>query len=172
MAAGLVQDPALERAIVESLVRLLPADVDELPAGLAQRLHRHALAVDVATRSTVRADNAPYDALARFVEIVFGKPPGNRRCVFHVEFGAHFSPSRTRSDRARVRAGAECECQGVDEDRFAGPGFTGQNGHACAECHVYLVDDGEIPDFERSQHEDARISRQLARTGHARDGPS
>ncbi len=55
-------------------------------------------------------------------------------------------------DAAGVAALAEHHRQRVDQDRFAGAGFTGQHGESGVELEFHAVDDHEITDIQRAQH--------------------
>ena len=56
------------------------------------------------------------------------------------------------ADHAGIGALAAQETQRIDQQRFAGPGFTGNDGHAGAEGQLGGTDNGEIGDGKAGQH--------------------
>ena len=111
--------------MTQRLVRLLPADVDQLLAQLAECLHRYAAAVDVAARAAVRGNDPPQDAVVVLVEVVFAEPRAEVGAIANVERGRYLAAIRAGPNRFAVRAFAQCERERVDEDRFARAGLAG-----------------------------------------------
>jgi hypothetical protein len=68
------------------------------------------------------------------------------------EFGVQFGAFGAVADHAAVGPLARQEAERIDQQRFAGTGFAGNDGQARAEFEFGRRDDGEIPDGEVGQH--------------------
>src|SRR5215469_3819689 len=69
-----IEQLALRGAAGEGLEFVLPVDIDEDAAGLAQHLHRDRLTIQISTRATVAADDAAHAELGGSAEGLFFEP--------------------------------------------------------------------------------------------------
>ena len=136
-ARELIQQVELGLRQQQSLVLVLPVDVDEVADGLAQHRGGGEGVVDERAASALRGDFAADEDLAAVGSF-------NRR-LDHRVVGA-------RADEVGHGAAAEEEADGFHEDRLAGAGLAGEYGEARAELQFELVDDGESLDAEVSDH--------------------
>ena len=127
-------------------------DIDERFAELAQRLHRHRLAVHIRARATVGADDSPQHAFAFVLDRLLGEPGARGGVVRDRERGGDFGALGAVPHDFGACATARREQQRIDEDGFAGAGFAGQHGEAGGELQLGGVDDGEIADLDMQQH--------------------
>ena len=133
---------------------MLAVDIDQLLAGLAQLRHGGAAAVDPGAALSLRIDGAAHEQRPGIagigIEAGFGQPghEGRRQ----IELGRDLGPRRAFAHHAGIAAAAEGELQGIDEDRFAGPGLAGEHGQAGREIELEGVDDDEIANGKAQQH--------------------
>src|SRR3569623_2920176 len=111
---------------------VLAVDVDQPSAELLQRLHRHAVTVDEAARTTLGGDEPPRDAFAAGVQALFFQPRLQVRQRGDVETRAPVGALAAVAHHATVGAVAEREAARVAQYRFAGAALAGENGHASA----------------------------------------
>ena len=91
----------------QRLVEMLAMNIDQVVAQALELLHRHRMAVDEGARATVRSNNAPYQALIVFVDLVFGQPLPGVVEIRKVEFRAEFRAPRARPNGPGTAALAE-----------------------------------------------------------------
>ncbi|MNE31463.1 hypothetical protein D3C80_1250330 [compost metagenome] len=151
-AGELVEQAAMSVGFQQRLVFMLAVNVDQqLTQGLevAQRAGR---AVDVAARTTFGGDDPAQDARAVAVEIALGQPGLGLRDIGQVEGGEDVGLVGAGAHHATVGAVAQGQAEGVEHDRFAGTGFTGDDAHAAGEFEVEVLDDGVIMYGQVHQH--------------------
>jgi hypothetical protein len=103
-------------------------DIDERFAELAQRLHRHRLAVHVRARASVCTDASPQDDGPVFVlEGLLGQPGTRGGIVGDREGGGDFGALGAVPHDFGPGAAARSEQQGIDENRLAGAGLAGEH---------------------------------------------
>src|SRR3546814_1077244 len=76
-----------------------------------------------------------------------------------VEFGGDAGLVTAVTDQAGIGAGAERQAEGIEQDRLAGPGLTGQHRQPRREGEVETVDEHHVPDRERGEHGSERAER-------------
>ena len=152
IVAALIEQLALRSALHQRLVFHLAVNIDERFAQLAQRLHRHRLAVDVSARAPIRADDPAQHAFVLVLDRLLGEPGARRRIVRDGERGGDFGALGAVPDDLCTRAAAGGEQQRVHENGFTGAGFAGQDRQAGGELQFGSVDDREVANLDMQQH--------------------
>ena len=80
------------------------------------------------------------------VEIALGQPSASGRQGIEIEHRADVGPFRAMADGSSVGPVAQQQADGIDQDRFAGPGFSGHGRHAAGQLQFQCFDDGEVVD--------------------------
>ena len=122
---------------------MLAVDLDQQGSQFGQLGQGHAAAIDPGTRTAIGADHAAQLAIL-VVQFVVAQPGQGGRGVVQGELGRQFGAFGTMADHATVGAQSAEEGQGIDQQRFACAGFTGNHRHSCAELQFGSADHGEI----------------------------
>ena len=130
----------------QGLVFVLAVDLDQVRGQVSQLRKGCGAAVDPGPRSTVRAQGAAQLADATIVEFVLPEPGIRARGIDQLESGAQLRACGAVADHAAVRPqpGQEAEC--IDQERFAGAGFAGNDRQAGSEFHFGSAGNGEVTD--------------------------
>src|SRR5205085_2186097 len=123
--------------------------VDEPFAGIFQLRERGGMAIDEAARAAGAIDRPSQHQLAGIAGEVALLEPGAHR-LRDLEFAGELGPLRTLAHHGGIGTPADEELDGVDENRFTGAGFAGEDGEPLAELERGAVDEDKIADFERS----------------------
>ena len=78
--------------------------------------------------------------------------PSGRRRSGEVKLSSHFGAFTTYPNEAALGALAEGECQGVDQNRFAGTGFPGQGAKTRWKLELQSVDQYEVANRQAAEH--------------------
>ena len=147
-----VEQLQLRRGPQQRLVRVLSVHVDQAFAQLAQLCQGHGRAVDERLAASGGVDRAAREQRAVVAgELVLHQPALNM--LTGTKLGRDFGALRTLAHDVGVTAFAERQQQRVDQDRFSGAGFAAQHGEARREIQVERLDDHEIADRQRKQHQ-------------------
>ena len=157
MAAVGVEQFELAGLRQQGLVLVLAVDLDQQTGQFGELGDGDRAAVDPGPRAAVGAQGAAQLAgavvVAALVEHFLLPEPGQRfRAVAQVELGVEFGAFGAVADHAAVGAHAGEEAEGIDQQRFAGAGFAGNDGHSGAEFEFGGGDDGEVAKREACQH--------------------
>ena len=149
-----VQQQALLGGPQQRLVRMLPVDVQQQGAQLAQCRLRGLGAVDVGARTALAHQHPAQQAKALVVQVVFPQPGRGLRAVAQVELAGHLGALAPLADHAGIGLVAEGEPQGVDQDGLARAGLAGERGHAGPQVQGQLAHDYQITNREVGQHQE------------------
>ena len=142
----------------QSQMLALPVNVDQQRGHLAQKLTRDRAPVDAADAAAVAAHLAAEDKRLRRVRVVqplglherqrgrnsrFAGVVGRRRGC-QPEGGLDLGPVRARPHHLRGRPVAQQQPDGVDDDRLARAGLSGQDIQSAVKTQLQPVDDGEV----------------------------
>ncbi len=144
-----VEQLALRGGAQERLVGVLAVQVDQPFARIFQLRERGGVAVDEAARAAGAVDRAAQHQLARIAGQVALLEPGGHR-FGNFEFAGELGALGTLAHHGGVAPAADQELDRVDEDRFAGARFTGEDAEPLAQLERSAVDQDEVADFERS----------------------
>ena len=150
-----VQHVALRLGTEQRLCLVLAMQVHEQAADLAEHTDRYRRAVDPRTGLAFTQHFALQDQTSLFE---LNPKCGERgqqvpmRCRPEFEGALDDRLLRAGSDDVGRGALAEQQREGVDDHRFAGPGFAGQNVEAGLERQRDVGNDGEIADAQFGQH--------------------
>jgi hypothetical protein len=135
-------------------VLVLSMDVDQLLAQLLHLLQRARATVQIRARPAAAFQHATQQAQAPFVGQIVGFEPGDRsRQIVEREFSTDLGARTALADHAGIAALSQYQCERVDQNRLAGTGFAGEDGEAGFELEIEPIDDDEIADGKRAQHE-------------------
>jgi len=100
------------------------------------------------------ADQAAHDELGIIagVQAAIGEDDIDFSRVAEFEHGLDGTRVLAGADQGFVRALAEDQLEGADNDRLAGTGLTGHADQARTEFPDEFIDQGQIADFEQSKH--------------------
>ena len=152
-----VQHVALRVGTQQRLGLVLAVQINEQTADLAQHTDRHRRPVHPRARLALTQHFALQDQPALLQLDAEG---GKGRQQVTVDGGREFERPlddrfvRTRAHDVGRRPLAEQEGEGIDDHRFAGAGFAGENVEAWLERQCHVGDHGEIADPELRQHLD------------------
>ena len=153
LVAGVaVQQGQLAGAREQGLVFVLAVDLHQLPGQLGQLGQGGRATIDPGARTAIGADHPPQLALAILVQVVVTQPRHRGRGGGQVEVGRQFGPFAAMADHAAVGAQPGQEAQCVHQQRLAGAGLAGNDGHARAELQFGGADDGEILQGQVGEH--------------------
>ncbi len=132
----------------EGEVLVLPVDVDEIGANLAQDGQCDVAAVDERC-AAARPRELPRDD-ELFVRVVDGllrqELVQAERLVLEREYRLNAQPVAARAHHVGRHARAEHGAERVDEDRLARAGLAGQDIEARLELHLHVLEQCEVPD--------------------------
>jgi hypothetical protein len=155
-----VEQCAHRRGAGQALPGVLAVDVDEVVGRFAQLRNRRRAAVDPCSALALRIDGPAQQqaigVVAAGIEAGLGQPADEARR--DVEFGADLRACGALAHHADIATAAERELQGVDEDRLAGAGLSGQHGEKPVELDLELGDDHEIAERQPAQHRETTFS--------------
>ncbi len=152
MPAKSIEQLQLPHAVEQRLVFVLAVDLQQMRAQGTQLGQRRRPAIDPRARAAVGAYDTAQLAIAVFVEFMFAQPGQGQRRVIQGKSRGQLGPDGAVTDHAGVGAGAGKRQQRVHQQGLAGPGLTGNHGHAALELQLGEADDGEIADGEVSEH--------------------
>jgi hypothetical protein len=158
VAAVGVEQGELARLRQQRLVFMLAVDLDQPRCEFAQLRQGRRAAVDPGARAAVGAQRASQLAAGAVVEFLLAQPGERFGRLVEVEFGVQFGARGAVADHAAVGAKARQEPERIDQQRLAGAGFAGNDGHAGAEFEFGGGDNGEILDRQAVEH-GARLCR-------------
>ena len=121
-----IERGAMGRHVQEAVLFHLALDLDQRVAQPAQQRHRHRLVVDEGAAAAVGAEQAAQGERVLVVERLLGQHGAGGMVLGQVERGRHRCLGSTAPHRARFGAGAQGEAEGIDQDRLAGAGLTGE----------------------------------------------
>ena len=138
----------------QRLLFVLPVHIDQRAAQFFQKMNRAEVAVQIGPIASRARDDPPNENIpvagARkafaLKEMENGMIGGQMKGCFEIGFiglGTDLIDGGAASDQERDR---------IDEERFAGPGFTGEHDETGAERDSQLLDDAEIRDAQLGQH--------------------
>ncbi len=107
----------------------------------------------VPPRTAVGTDATAQVALILRVQIASGQPMADVIPVLQVKDNVDFGAIGPMSDNIGTAPVAQGQPQGVDEDGFAGAGFAAEDGETRGELQVQGLDDGEVVDLNRREHD-------------------
>jgi hypothetical protein len=141
--------------VQEPAIVMLAVDFDQQSADLAQQPRRDRLVVDEGAAAAVRLDDsADRQRLAGLARQAVLLEQGERGMTRRqLEGDADRRLALAAAHEAAVGAGAERQAQGVEEDRFSGAGFAGQDAEAGAEFQVERFDQHHVADRQAGQHD-------------------
>src|SRR5207253_7192577 len=137
-----VERREMRRRIEQRLMFVLSVQLDEPRRQLLQGARRRERAVDERTASTLRRDLA---ADQQFFSAA-------------VEDGFDGGDVLVGPDKVARRAPAQEQADRLNENRFAGSGFACQDIEAGVEFHLDRVDDREVADLQKAEHEKGKNS--------------
>ena len=70
----------------------------------------------------------------------------------HVEHRGHLPLLRAMADEARIAAAAERERKGIEQNRFAGAGLSGQHRKPAGKFDIEAFDQDDVTDRQTRQH--------------------
>ncbi len=134
---------------------MLAVDVQQQFPERFELLHRYGIAVDECAGAPVCRDDSTQQAGVVLVQGLVLEPVTDLLQRRDIEFGAEFGAPGAAANELAAAALAKHEAHGIDENRLAGPGLAGENGHAGLELDLDLVDDGEVANLQPGQHQSA-----------------
>ncbi len=86
------------------------------------------------------------------VQIPRLQPAAGGRIVMDIKGGEDFRLVGAVAHGAGVGAIAQGQAQGINHDRLAGPGFTGDHRQFVGDIQIQLFDNGKIADVDVCEH--------------------
>jgi hypothetical protein len=131
---------------------MLAVNVDQQIAEHAQLLDRHRPAVNPNAGPPRRVDDAAQEALLVIGKLVFFEKLLCRNTFRDHELRADFSLGATLPYQIGTGPLAENRREGIDHDRFARTGFSGQSGEAPVEFQGKVLDENEVSNIQSAKH--------------------
>ncbi len=142
-----IEQVQLGAACHQRLLVVLAMHFDQEAGQLAELADGGRTAVDPRTRAAIGADHPAQLAMAAvLVQFVAAQPLQRRTGSRQLELGGQLGALAAVADHAAVGTGTGQQGQGIDHQRFAGAGFTGNNRHAGAKFQFGLTNDRKILD--------------------------
>ena len=148
-----VEHGAHGRAARQALPRVLAVNIDQVVSGFTQLRNRCGAAVDPSAALALRVDRAAQQQRVGLREAGVVEPRG--QAGRRIELGADLGARSAFAHHAGISPAAECKLQGVDQDRLARAGLTGQHREAGSEFHVKRTDDDEVAQRQAQPHDQA-----------------
>ena len=126
----------------QALPSVLAMNVQQLLAQLAQLCGRGRAAIDPSAAFATGVYRAAQQQWGGGLKPSRLQPNLNGRRGF--KFGAHFAARGPLAHQCGLGAGTQGQLQGIDQDGFAGPGFSGQHAKAGAQVQSQFVHDDKI----------------------------
>ncbi len=149
-----VEQPAMRGGIHEGALIVLAMDLDQSGADRLHGLHGDRLIVDEGTGAAVGELHAAQNHLAGIVvETVVLE---NRQCWMapgQIEHGCHLALFGAVAHQAGIAAATEGQRKGIEKNRFAGAGFTGQHCKTAGKLDIEPFDQDNVTDRQTGQHE-------------------
>ena len=151
--AVLIEQHALRGAARQGLELVLAMDIDEELAGLAQRLQRHRLPVEIGARAAVGSDDPPHDELVRAADRLLRQPlPELARDPGELEGARDLGALGAVAHRFRAGAPSGEQLQRIHHDRLARAGLAGEHRESGSQLELHRVDEGEVADLQVAEH--------------------
>ena len=137
---------------------VLAVNIHQVLARLAQLRQRRGVAVDEAARPASAIDRAAQDDSVRIAfKPGFTDIPPYRVIARKIKLGRQFGALRPLPHQRGVAASADQQLDRIDQDGFAGPRFAGEHAESGAGFELDALDDDEIPDAKRAQHQSSGL---------------
>lgn len=148
-----VEQRALRFAAQQRLMRMLTVNVDQALAYLAQLLDGDWRAIQVCARSAFDVYQSTQQQAVLRIQVVRLQALGCDRRIVEIELGTYLGTLATCPYQAAVGAIAEGKGQGIDKNRLAGAGFTGQGAEAPLKFELQAIDQHEIANRQTAEHD-------------------
>jgi hypothetical protein len=125
---------------------------DQCTSDLLQHLHAHRLVVDERARSSVGELYAAEDQFIFGGDVVGREQRPRRMVARNIEHGGNLALLDALSDERLISAATQGQSEGIEQDRLAGAGFTGQHGKPVGEIDIEAVDQHDVADRESGEH--------------------
>ena len=153
VVAEVVEQLALRGGARQRLEFVLPVDIDDERADIAQQLQRHRNAIEVAARTAIVGDDAAHGELVfRLDGLLREHFAQRRRALADVEGGRELGAFGARAHHFGTALAAGEQRERVDHDGFAGAGFAREHREAGAHFEIDEIDDGEVTNLQMGQH--------------------
>ena len=150
-----VEQSAMTTRIEQTAVVMLAVNLDEMRCEFAQKPGRRRLIVDERAAAAVRFDDATDEQRLAGLELeaVLRHQIGDRAVLGRgFETGGDHRLRGTLPHQPALAAAAQCEPQGIEQDRFARARLAGQHAQSGAELKVERLDQHHVANGKRGQH--------------------
>jgi hypothetical protein len=122
------------------------------------------LSIEIGAGFAIALDDATHNEFVVAFDTLLIQPLAQRSwCARKFEGGGNFSSIGAMSNHLGTGSATDRQLQRVDQNGFAGAGFTGEHGKAFAKIEFNALDDREVTDVQVAQH-DERGSAQGIKT--------
>ncbi len=151
-ACEIIHEVAVRRRIDHRAIGMLAVDFHECRANCTQRLHGNGLIVHIGAAAAIRHLHAAQDEIAldlgtRLKGGGYGRVIG-RQVEHRRDLALRCSSTHERA----IATPPQGKRQRIEQDGFAGAGFTREHGEALLEGKVQLFDQDDVADREPGEH--------------------
>src|ERR1043165_371010 len=122
-----IDQGAMAARIDQRAIVVLPMDLDQSLPHLAQKLNADANVVDEGAAPAVGSLHAPQDETVLRLEPICGEELERGMAWRQIEARGYLTLRRPAPHQRSIATAADGERKRVEEDGFAGPGFSGQH---------------------------------------------
>jgi hypothetical protein len=142
----------MSAGIDQGTLIVLAMDFDQCTSELLQHLHTHRLVVDKRTGSTVGELYAAEDQLIFGWNVVGGEQRARRVVARDIEHGGNLALLDSLPDQRLIPATTQGQSKSIEQDRFAGARFAGEDSEPVGEIDIEVVDQHDVADRESGEH--------------------
>ena len=148
-----VDHGAVGRRVAQAVLVELRLQLDQAAAEAAQYGGADGLVVDERAAAAIGPDNTAQHQLSLVdVDAMLGGIGEDGMARRRLENGGNGRLGGAGTDQAGIAAGAECEAEAVEEDRFAGAGLAREHAETGREVKLQAVDQDDVADRQSAQH--------------------
>src|SRR5262249_5505783 len=151
-AAEGIEETPMSAGINQGTLIVLAMDFDQRTSELLQHLHTHRLVVDERTGSTVGELYAAEDQLIFGRNVVGGEQRVRRVGASDIEYGGSPALPDSLPDQRLIPAATQGQSKSIEQDRFAGARFAGEDSEPVGEIDIEAVDQHDVADRESGEH--------------------
>ena len=140
------------RRVEQAVLVELALDLDQAIADSGQEIHAGRLVVDKGAAAAIGAEGAAQHECAVAVQAGLGDQRARRVIVGDIEHRRDAGLFRLAPDQTRLGPLTQGQAEGIQQDRFAGAGFTGQHREAGLKIKAEVVDKHHVANGQAGQH--------------------
>jgi hypothetical protein len=132
---------------------MLTVNFDQSGAEASQRLDRYRLIVDESAGLAIKRLDAAQDQVVLRINAMFGQKRAGRMAGRHIEYRGDLPLFGTLAHQPRIAARTKRKRKGIEQNRFASAGLTGEHGQSLGEIEIEFVDQNDVANGQTDEHD-------------------